>query len=158
MKLNRGLRMAIQGLLALMLVAGLGNAAAQTKAPATPKKPATSTTVRKKAPVRRVARRVQTTPARERIIEIQNALAGEGFYPGKPSGKWDAATSQAMRKFQTAQGLTPTGKLGAQSLQRLGLGSEVAGLAAPLPQADARPSALSESELNEPEPEEPAAN
>ena len=41
--------------------------------------------------------RVQTAPTRERIVEIQEALAREGFYSGKPSGKWDPATSEAMR-------------------------------------------------------------
>jgi peptidoglycan hydrolase-like protein with peptidoglycan-binding domain len=155
MKLNRGLRMAMEGLLVAMLVVAAGSghgAAAQTKAPATTAPKA----VPKKAPVRRAARpRVQTAPTRARIVEIQEALAREGFYAGKPSGRWDAKTSQAMRNFQTSQGLTATGKLGAQSLQKLGLGSEVAGLAAPLSLADTRPSAMSESELDEPEPQEP---
>jgi peptidoglycan hydrolase-like protein with peptidoglycan-binding domain len=102
--------------------------------------------------------RVQTVPTRDRVVEIQNALAREGFYSGKPSGRWDVATSKAMKEFQTSKGLTSTGKLGAQSLQKLGMGSEIAGLAAPLPQANARPSAMSELELSEPEPEEPSAN
>jgi peptidoglycan hydrolase-like protein with peptidoglycan-binding domain len=97
--------------------------------------------------------RGQTAPTRDRIVEIQEALAREGFYSGTPSGKWDEATSEAMSKFQTAKGLTPTGKLGALSLQKLGLGSEIAGKAAPNPQADTRPSVLGESDLNEPEPE-----
>ena len=129
-------------------------APAPKAAPAAPKPPARAA----RAPVRRPAPRrprVQTAPTRERIVEIQQALAGEGFYSGKPSGKWDAATSEAMKKFQTANGLTATGKLGALSLQKLGLGSEVAGRGAPVPQADARPSALSESELNEPESQDP---
>lgn len=106
---------------------------------------------------RRVVRRprVQTAPTRERIVEIQTALAREGFYAGKPTGRWDAVTSAAMRKFQTANGLTPTGKLGAQSLQKLGLGSEIAGRGAPLPQADPRDSVLSESELLASDPEQP---
>jgi hypothetical protein len=38
-----------------------------------------------------------------------------------------------MRKFQAGHGLNPTGKLDAQTLQKLGLGSETAGVAAPLP-------------------------
>ena len=123
-------------------------------APTAPKSPARAA----RAPVRRPAPRrprVQTAPARERIVGIQEALAGDGFYSGKPSGRWDAATSEAMKKFQTANGLTATGKLGALSLQKLGLGSEVAGRGAPLPQADPRASVLTESELNEPEPQEP---
>ena len=131
-----------------------GTTPAPKAAPAAPKPPAPAA----RAPVRRPARRrprVQTAPTRERIVEIQTALAREGFYSGKPSGKWDAVTSAAMKKFQTSNGLTATGKLGAQSLQKLGLGSDVAGRGAPLPQADPRASVLSESELNEPEPQEP---
>ena len=156
-------------LTALLLVGGadLRHAvAAQTKAPAaagtaqaraqaTTPAPKAAPKPKPKAPVRRAAPRrprVQTAPTRERIIQIQEALAREGFYSRKPSGKWDAVTSESMRKFQTANGLTATGKLGALSLQKLGFGSEVAGRGAPLPQADTRPSVLSESELNEPEP------
>jgi peptidoglycan hydrolase-like protein with peptidoglycan-binding domain len=98
---------------------------------------------------------VQTAPTRERIVEIQTALAREGFYAGKPTGRWDAVTSEAMRKFQTANALTPTGKPGAQSLQKLDLGSEIAGRGAPLPQAHPRASVLSESELLASDPEQP---
>ncbi|MBZ5540774.1 MAG: peptidoglycan-binding protein [Acidobacteriia bacterium] len=79
--------------------------------------------------------RGQKAPAPERIREIQEALAKDGSYSGAPTGKWDAATSEAMRRFQAAHGLTPTGKLEALSLQKLGLGSEVAGVAAPMPPA-----------------------
>jgi peptidoglycan hydrolase-like protein with peptidoglycan-binding domain len=98
--------------------------------------------------------RAQTAPTPERITEIQQVLAREGFYSGTPTGKWDADTSLAMAKFQAANGLTPTGKLGALSLQKLGLGSEIAGKAAPNPQADPHPPVLSETELNAPETKE----
>jgi peptidoglycan hydrolase-like protein with peptidoglycan-binding domain len=131
---HRGLRTTKAALLALTVLAGAGLVqvtAAQRSA------------------------RPQTAPTRARIIEIQQALAHEGFYSGKPSGKWDAATTRAMKNFQTSKGLTPTGKLGALSLQNLGLGSEIAGKAAPVVKADASPSALSESELDEPGPEDP---
>jgi hypothetical protein len=60
-----------------------------------------------------------------------------------------------MKNFQTANGLTPTGKLGALSLQKLGFGSEVAGRSAPLPQAAPALSVLGESALDEPVPDEP---
>jgi len=79
--------------------------------------------------------RGQKAPTPERIREIQEALAKDGAYSGAPTGKWDAATSEAMRQFQVAHGLNPTGKLEARSLQKLGLGSEVAGVAAPMPPA-----------------------
>jgi len=38
-----------------------------------------------------------------------------------------------MRKYQSAHGLNPSGKLDAPTLQRLGLGSQTAGVAAPTP-------------------------
>ena len=137
-------------------------ALAQNKSAGTPAKQAatrtkTTSRSRAKAPARRRSR-VQTTPTTERITEIQQALAREGFYGGTPDGKWDDATTTAMRNFQAAKSLPPTGKLSALSLQKLGLGSEIAGRAAPLPVADARPSALSESELSGTEPAEAPAN
>ena len=83
---------------------------------------------------RRVSRRNrgQKAPTSARVNEIQLALAREGAYSGEPTGKWDAATVEGMKRFQSSQGLNPTGKLGARTLQKLGLGSQVAGLAAPL--------------------------
>jgi peptidoglycan hydrolase-like protein with peptidoglycan-binding domain len=78
-------------------------------------------------------------PTSARISEIQSALAAQGSYKGQPNGKWDDSTAQAMKEFQSAHGLTPTGKLDALSLQKLGLGSEIAGRAAPQPQTPAVP-------------------
>jgi Putative peptidoglycan binding domain. len=75
----------------------------------------------------------QKAPTNDRVSEIQAALAKDGSFAGMPNGKWDDDTVQAMRKFQAAHGLNPTGKLDALSLQRLGLGSQTAGVAAPIP-------------------------
>ncbi|MBI3405490.1 MAG: peptidoglycan-binding protein, partial [Acidobacteria bacterium] len=47
------------------------------------------------------------------------------------------ATTEAMRNFQNAEGLKPSGKLDAITLQRLGLGSPVAGVAPPKQTASA---------------------
>src|SRR5260370_31092517 len=77
--------------------------------------------------------RGQKVPAPERISEIQQALAKDGSFGGKPSGKWDDSTVEAMKKFQAGHGLNPSGKLDAVTLQKLGLGSQTAGVAAPLP-------------------------
>lgn len=84
---------------------------------------------------RRVSRRGhgQKAPAADRISEIQTALAKDGSFAGTPNGKWDAATVDAMKKFQDTHGLSATGKLDAKTLQKLGLGSQTAGLAPPLP-------------------------
>jgi peptidoglycan hydrolase-like protein with peptidoglycan-binding domain len=75
----------------------------------------------------------QKAPTADRVSEIQVALAKDGSFQGSPSGKWDEATTAAMRRFQASHGLNPSGKLDAPTLQRLGLGSEIAGVAAPTP-------------------------
>jgi peptidoglycan hydrolase-like protein with peptidoglycan-binding domain len=75
----------------------------------------------------------QAAPTPERITEIQDALAKKGVFSGTPTGKWDDSTVDAMKHFQTSNGLSPTGKLDALTLQKLGLGSETAGVAAPTP-------------------------
>jgi len=75
----------------------------------------------------------QKAPAPERISEIQQALAKDGSFNGSPSGKWDDSTVEAMKKFQAGHGLNPSGKLDAPTLNKLGLGSQTAGVAAPMP-------------------------
>ena len=75
----------------------------------------------------------QAAPTTDRINEIQGALARNGAYAGEPSGKWDDSTAEAMKKFQASHGLNPTGKMDALTLQKLGLGSETAGMGVPTP-------------------------
>src|SRR5438270_3301826 len=48
--------------------------------------------------------RAQMAPTSGRISEIQSALATQGTYHGEVNGKWDAATVEAMRQFQSAHG------------------------------------------------------
>lgn len=103
-----------------------------------PKKPAASpkpsTTTKKRTTTRRRSRvRGQSAPTAQRVLEIQEALIRAGHLKGKPSKKWDAAAVNALKEFQAANDLNPTGKLDARTLQKLGLGSEVAGLAPPRP-------------------------
>ncbi len=73
-------------------------------------------------------------PTADRITEIQSALSRGGYYQGDPTGKWDSNTIAATQKFQSAHGLDSTGKLDAPTLQKLGLGSDIAGVSAPKPQ------------------------
>jgi len=75
----------------------------------------------------------QKAPTPERVSEIQTALAKNGAYVGTPNGKWDDTTVEAMRKFQATHGLNASGKLDAKTLQQLGLGSQTAGIAPPVP-------------------------
>ena len=89
----------------------------------------------------------QTAPTVDRIKEIQAALQKDGSYAGEPTGKWDGATEDAMKKFQDKNGFAPTGKIDALSLGKLGLGSDTAGKAAP--KAPATP-VLSPAKTNAP--------
>lgn len=76
-------------------------------------------------------------PTPDRIKEIQAALQKDGSYEGEPTGKWDAATIDALRKFQDKNGFPSTGKIDAISLNKLGLGADTAGKGAPLPETTA---------------------
>ena len=73
----------------------------------------------------------QKAPTADRISEIQSALSKGGYYQGDPNGKLDSNTVAALQKFQSANGLDASGKLDAPTLQKLGLGSDVAGVSAP---------------------------
>lgn len=132
------LRRAICAGIGLLLAAALSCAAAAsaaTKASSSPKisaSPKGSNPRVKKARRSRRRQPGQKAPTTDRITEIQQALAKEGSFTGNPNGKWDATSIEAMRKFQTSHGLNPTGKLDALTLQKLGLGSKTAGVAAPL--------------------------
>ena len=77
--------------------------------------------------------RMPAGPSSDRIEQIQRALSRSGYYQGDPTGRWDSDTVSAMKSFQQAHGITPSGKIDASSLQQLGLGSDVAGLAPPRP-------------------------
>jgi peptidoglycan hydrolase-like protein with peptidoglycan-binding domain len=124
---------------ALLLAAGLSVFASSGQAQSTAHKKTVSSKARASAHGKRSSRkssrreRGQKAPTPERISEIQQALAKDGSFTGKPNGKWDDSTIEATRKFQEAHGLNPTGKLDAKTLQQLGLGSATSGVAAPLP-------------------------
>jgi peptidoglycan hydrolase-like protein with peptidoglycan-binding domain len=125
--------------LTLLFAAGMGVAGApaagqgtnSAKSPAAKPRARTRHAKSGKKATRR--ERGQKVPAPDRISEIQIALAKEGSFNGKPSGKWDASTVEAMKRFQEAHGLNASGKLDAKTLQKLGLGSQTSGLAPPMP-------------------------
>jgi hypothetical protein len=83
----------------------------------------------------------QMAPTPARYKEIQAALVQKGYLNGEPSGVWDADSMDAMRRYQTDQKLTPTGRVTASALIGLGLGPKPAdspATAAP-PEPAARP-------------------
>jgi peptidoglycan hydrolase-like protein with peptidoglycan-binding domain len=135
------LRKAIPATLVLLLAAESGVSAAKP-ALAKPKSSASKasgSTTSGKAHVKKTSKhskrreRGQKAPTPDRITEIQQALAKDGSFTGTPNGKWNDSTVEAMKKFQAGHGLNPSGKLDALTLQKLGLGSQTAGVAAPLP-------------------------
>jgi len=128
--------------LALLVMAGLGvfakAGAAQSQAEnSKAKTPASKTSGKsshrssKKVSSRR-KEKGQKAPTPDRISQIQEALAKDGSFANTPNGKWDDATVEAMRKFQGSHGLNPSGKLDALTLEKLGLGSQTAGVAEPV--------------------------
>jgi len=125
--------------LTLLVAAGMGVGAAAAKGQGTSSSKSPSarpgSKTRHTKSTKKVTRRErgQKAPAPERISEIQSALAKDGSFSGKPSGKWDSDTVDAMKKFQESHGLNPSGKLDAKTLQKLGLGSQTAGVAPPMP-------------------------
>jgi peptidoglycan hydrolase-like protein with peptidoglycan-binding domain len=118
-----------------LLVVGLGVSPCLSSAQTAAKKKAKSSSSSHKGKSGKSSRRQagQKAPTTQRISEIQQALAKNDAYAGTPNGKWDASTVEAMKKFQGAHGLNPSGKLDARTLQQLGLGSRTAGIAPPTP-------------------------
>jgi peptidoglycan hydrolase-like protein with peptidoglycan-binding domain len=110
--------------------------AGQPKSQAPPSTSSSTASSAKKKPVKKRKKTSsrqssQKAPTPDRITEIQSALARGGYYQGDPNGKWDSNTVAAMQKFQSSNGLEANGKLDALSLQKLGLGSDIAGVSAP---------------------------
>jgi peptidoglycan hydrolase-like protein with peptidoglycan-binding domain len=71
---------------------------------------------------KRSRRSSQQAPTPDRYKEIQQALAGKGYLHSEPNGKWDADSTDALKRFQGDQNLTPDGKINSLSLIALGLG------------------------------------
>jgi lipoprotein-anchoring transpeptidase ErfK/SrfK len=99
-------------MLAFLIIGSLSvsaNVAAQKPAP-TPAKPASTA----QAPP-------TTKPGLPHdMLAAQVALDRAGFSPGEIDGKGGSNTDLALRAFQQAQGLTPTGELDSATLARLG--------------------------------------
>jgi peptidoglycan hydrolase-like protein with peptidoglycan-binding domain len=136
----------IVALLACACVVASESAQAQTSATSASAsgKSSASKSVRHKKKHHAVSSRrqpFQKAPTADRITEIQSALARDGYYQGDPSGKWDSNTIAAVEKFQSSHGIDADGKLDAPTLQKLGLGSDIAGVSAPKPPVP--PSAVS---------------
>lgn len=82
---------------------------------------------------------------RDRAEQIQEALIQAGDLHEQPTGRWDAQTREAMKRYQQANGFNPTGLPDAKSLMKMGLGPH------PLPQ-DVDPLAQARPGLTPPPP------
>jgi peptidoglycan hydrolase-like protein with peptidoglycan-binding domain len=139
---------------------GAGDSSAAAKAKTAPKKSstepvhATKTSAKRRAAVHPISTRAHLplAPSASRISEIQAALSRQGAYQGEPNGRWDGTTVDAMKQFQTDHGLNPSGKIDALTLQKLGLGSQVSGLGAPVPASVPQASAADSSQQTEQHP------
>jgi peptidoglycan hydrolase-like protein with peptidoglycan-binding domain len=57
------------------------------------------------------------------VRSVQQALNDKGYDAGLVDGRWGPATEEAVRKFQQASGLPPSGQLERSTLAALGLPS-----------------------------------
>ena len=64
----------------------------------------------------------QTHPDQERYQQIQQALAGAGYFKGEPNGQWGDDSVAALKQFQMDHKLVNDGKISSLSLIGLGLG------------------------------------
>ena len=115
--------------------------AANTKKTNSKATPRSRASVAKSAKGSKTARRSsgprQLAPTKERYQQIQQALAGKGYFSGEANGAWGADSIDALKRFQADQNLTPDGKLTSLSLIALGLGPKRLSAQSPAPPAHA---------------------
>lgn len=63
----------------------------------------------------------------ENVKKIQTKLSNWGYFNGKIDGVYGAQTSQAIKKFQSKNGLTPDGIAGSDTLRALGMSNAANG-------------------------------
>ncbi len=62
----------------------------------------------------------EVTPEGQAVIrELETRLARAGYDPGVVDGKPDAKLAKAIKKLEAAEGLKPTGRIGAEVVRRL---------------------------------------
>lgn len=92
-----------------------------TKSKSAKTKSASSTSRRGKKS-KKTAKRGQQKIESERAQQIQEALIKQHYLSGEPTGKWDAATEDALRKFQADNGWQNKTVPDSRALIKLGLG------------------------------------
>src|ERR1700716_2644973 len=78
--------------------------------------------------------------ADQTIESVQQALKDQGFYYGEVTGKKDADTTAAIRRYQIRNGLQITGEINAETQKSLGVkGNSATPRATPLPARSSPP-------------------
>jgi peptidoglycan hydrolase-like protein with peptidoglycan-binding domain len=63
----------------------------------------------------------RTTMANVNVKEVQQALKDKGYDPGQVDGAMGMRTRDAIKSFQSASNLQPTGTINAETAQKLGV-------------------------------------
>ncbi len=128
-------------------VAKQGTAAATSSSKPATGKTAKASAHRKGKSSQHPSHAYQQAPSPDRYKEIQQALVSKGYLQGEPTGVWGSDSVDALKRFQSAQNLTPDGRIGSLSLIALGLGPRrlTAKSDAPPPQQQAPPAATAPS-------------
>lgn len=92
-------------------------------APSSPdkKKATTRSSAKRGAKPTPAGRRATAAKANDTVLRAQEALTAMGYNLGEPDGKAGAATTSALKRFQTDRHLPVTGKLDAITLRVLGV-------------------------------------
>jgi peptidoglycan hydrolase-like protein with peptidoglycan-binding domain len=106
---------------------------------------------------RKASRRGQQKIDLERTHQIQTALIKQHYLSGEPSGKWDASTEAALRKFQADNGWQNKTVPDSRALIKLGLGPNHDHLLNPESAMTSTPETSATSEASTPAPKGPAA-
>ena len=85
-------------------------------------KTANTSSRRGKKSSKKTAKRGQQKIDSERTQQIQEALIKQHYLSGEPTGKWDATTEEALRKFQGDNGWQNKTVPDSRALIKLGLG------------------------------------
>lgn len=130
MKLQTRIRLAaviLAGLLCLTISPVLAQDSTPQLTNVKKKKKKHSSTKKSKSKKKRGQQAIDSDRARE----IQEALIKQNYMQGEPSGRWDAATEAALRKFQGDQGWQTKTVPDSRALIKLGLGPSKDGLLNP---------------------------
>jgi hypothetical protein len=93
-----------------------------TKSKSAKTQTASSTSSRRGRKSKKTAKRGQQKIDSDRAQQIQEALIKQHYLFGEPTGKWDAATEDALRKFQADNGWQNKTVPDSRALIKLGLG------------------------------------